>query len=157
MLKESVVSGLAVMSLVLAPRLFVAATPPASGRCPGPHSSIERFSFQLSAVQFGPAANGQVFSVSLSYRYRPGITMPDFPDDNALATSVRNFMAQYPTPSDFVEQVNRGLNAQILSSTPAMVELTTSIQKPNDGVISEPVTSTLTTAQRPCRVLDVTR
>jgi hypothetical protein len=83
--------------------------------------------------------------------------MPDFPDDNALATSVRNFMAQYPTPSDFVEQVNRGLNAQILASTPAMVELTTSIQKPNDGVISEPVTSTLTTAQRPCRVLDVTR
>jgi hypothetical protein len=28
MLKESVVSGLAVVSLVLAPRLFVAATPP---------------------------------------------------------------------------------------------------------------------------------
>jgi len=156
MLKESVVSGLAVMSLVLAPGSLATATPPASGRCPAPRSSIERFAFKLSAVQFGPAANGQVFSVALSYRYRPGLKMPEFPDDNALATLVRNFMAQYPTPSDFVEQVNRGLNAQILSSTPAVVELTTSIQKPNDGVISEPVTSTLTTAQRPCRVLGVT-
>ena len=156
MLKESVVSCLAVMSLVLAPRSLATAPSPGAGRCPGPRSSIESFSFKLSAVPFGPAANDQVFSVSLSYRYRPGLTMPEFPDDNALATLVRNFMAQYPTPTDFVEQVNRGLNAQILSSTPAVVELTTSIQKPNDGVISEPVTSTLTTAQRPCRVLGVT-
>src|SRR5262249_529378 len=65
MLKESVVSGLAVMSLVLAPGSLATATPPASGRCPAPRSSIERFAFKLSAVQFGPAANGQVFSVAL--------------------------------------------------------------------------------------------
>jgi hypothetical protein len=157
MLKKSVVPGLVVMSLILAPALYTTASSPESGRCPGPHDSIESFSFKLSAVPFGPAANGQVFSVSLSYRYRHGLKMSEFPDDNALATLVKNFMAQYPTPSDFIEQVNRGLNAQILSSTPGVVELTSSIQKPNDGVISEPVTSTLTAAQRPCRVSGVTR
>src|SRR5262245_57799644 len=72
--KRSVISGLVVVSLTVT-LLFATAASGESGRCPGPHDPIESFSFKLSTVQFGPAVNGHIYSVSLSYRYRHGLKM----------------------------------------------------------------------------------
>jgi hypothetical protein len=94
---------------------------------PGGGQLIEEFSFLIKDFKVDHQTEMNNLNISISFRYVPTITNPEYPDFRPIAKYVETFLTNYPNEKDYWEIVNKELTAQVLKKYPVLLSITSEI------------------------------
>src|ERR1044072_10803 len=80
----------------------------------------EEFSFVLKDFKIDHQGERNNLNISISYRYVPHITKPQYPDFRLLAKDVETLLTNYPNEDDYWEIVNERSTCSWLTNFPAL-------------------------------------
>jgi hypothetical protein len=88
---------------------------------------VEEFSFLIKDFKVDHQTEMNNLNISVSFRYVPTITNPEYPDFRPIAKYVETFLTNYPNEKDYWEIVNKELTAQVLKKYPVLLSITSEI------------------------------
>ena len=91
-------------------------------------SLVEEFSFLLKDFRMDHQGQANNLNISISYRYVPHITKPQYPDFRLLAKDVETLLTNYPNEDDYWEIVNKRITSLLLTKYSALASVTCEIR-----------------------------
>ena len=88
----------------------------------------EEFSFVLKDFKIDHQGERNNLNISISYRYVPHITKPQYPDFRLLAKDVETLLTNYPNEDDYWEIVNKRITSLLLTKYSALASVTCEIR-----------------------------
>jgi len=86
----------------------------------------EEFSFQMRNIAVRHQG-GNLLNISVRYRYKPGITVAEYPDFVGVYRDVESFLKRYPNTSDYWEIVNKNATRRLLDKYPMLSRVSISM------------------------------
>ena len=95
---------------------------PASG-----NDLVEEFSFLIKDFKVDHQGENNL-NISVRYRYKAKMSVPDYPDFRLIAKDIETFLTNYPNETDYWEIVNKKITELILKKYSTLVSVTSQIE-----------------------------
>jgi hypothetical protein len=124
LIKRNGVLCVAALWIVLWPTCVYAQS--TSKREPG--ALIEQFTFLIKDFKIDHQGENNNLNIKIRYRYKVGITKPEYPDFTVVAKDVEILLTNYPNDDDYWEILNNKITSMVLEKYPAIAKITSQMQ-----------------------------
>jgi hypothetical protein len=89
---------------------------------------IEQFTFLIEDFKIDHQGENNNLNITIRYRYKTGITKPEYPDFTVVARDIETLLANYPNDEDYWEILNNKITSMVLEKYPAIAKITSQLQ-----------------------------
>ncbi len=89
---------------------------------------IEQFTFLIKDFKIDHQGENNNLNITIRYRYKNGITKPEYPDFTVVAKDIETLLANYPNDDDYWEILNNKVTSMVLEKYSTIANITSELQ-----------------------------
>ena len=89
---------------------------------------VEEFTFLIKDFKIDHQGETNNLNITIRYRYKAGISKPEYPDFTVIAKDIETLLTNYPNDDDYWEILNKRITLMVLDKYPALTRITSELQ-----------------------------